>query len=812
MQPSCIKAARRRARRRRRARNPSASLVGGVDADPQHRQAPPPRAPPDPVPARPPRPPRAAAGARSRSRRPGRARARRSRARSSLSRRRCARQRRPRRAEAAAGASAVRRVAGAARRAARRAHAPAALSPARERRETATSPAAASASEQRDRRHELRSPSHSPRRRAPAARRTRDREQRSATQPRPSCRGRRRSAPRRSRRRGCAGGAARADQQRDAAPRRRGTSARSGSRGAGTASAAARAPPPRPPSTARPPPPRSPRQRRAMRSRLATTPSVACSASDSAHCGRTQCVSTHASCPAARSSSCSHPAARRSASVQGPRSSKRARPSAMAGDGGHGQRAIIPRPVASAAVTAATDPAFAGLARQAELIAAGEVSSRELTEAYLERIARLDPTLNAFRVVLRRARAGRGRPGRRPPRRRRRAPAARRPGRDQGRHRRRGRGHRARHQRVRRARARGRRGRAPPARRRRGDRRQDQRPRARDHAVHRVADVRRDPQPVGPQPHAGRLERRLGRRRSPPAWSAARSAPTAAARSASRPAAAACSASSRSAAGSRWRRCSEPWHGLSVYGPIARHVADAALFIDATSDGEPLAPAVGRAARAAADRALDSRPPPILGVARTREQRGALDAMASCCAASATRSSSAIPTTAPRGPRSPRATSAASPTRRRAMPHPERLSRRTKGFRRLGGAIATAALERAPRRARPPTPRAIATRRSSSADVLLTPMFTRRPIPIGTYEGRGALWSFNGYSRWVPYCARLQPHRPARRVGAGGLHRRRLPARRPARRPPRRRGDAALARRPDRGRSGRGRTAVPRSP
>ena len=50
-------------------------------------------------------------------------------------------------------------------------------------------------------------------------------------------------------------------------------------------------------------------------------------------------------------------------------------------------------------MTAATDPVFAGLARQAELIAAGELSSRELTEAYLERIARLNPTLNAFRVV-----------------------------------------------------------------------------------------------------------------------------------------------------------------------------------------------------------------------------------------------------------------------------------------------------------------------------------------------------------------------------------------------------------------------------
>ena len=47
-----------------------------------------------------------------------------------------------------------------------------------------------------------------------------------------------------------------------------------------------------------------------------------------------------------------------------------------------------------------TDLAFAGLARQAELIRAGEVSSRELVELYLERIERIDPQLNAFVRVL----------------------------------------------------------------------------------------------------------------------------------------------------------------------------------------------------------------------------------------------------------------------------------------------------------------------------------------------------------------------------------------------------------------------------
>ena len=45
------------------------------------------------------------------------------------------------------------------------------------------------------------------------------------------------------------------------------------------------------------------------------------------------------------------------------------------------------------------DIAFAGAARQAEMVRAGEVSPRELVQVSLDRIQRLDSQLNAFRKV-----------------------------------------------------------------------------------------------------------------------------------------------------------------------------------------------------------------------------------------------------------------------------------------------------------------------------------------------------------------------------------------------------------------------------
>lgn len=47
----------------------------------------------------------------------------------------------------------------------------------------------------------------------------------------------------------------------------------------------------------------------------------------------------------------------------------------------------------------AADLAYAGIARQAELVRSGDVSPAELVELYLRRIEQIDPLLNSFRVV-----------------------------------------------------------------------------------------------------------------------------------------------------------------------------------------------------------------------------------------------------------------------------------------------------------------------------------------------------------------------------------------------------------------------------
>ena len=137
----------------------------------------------------------------------------------------------------------------------------------------------------------------------------------------------------------------------------------------------------------------------------------------------------------------------------------------------------------------------------------------------------------------------------------------------------------------------------------------------------------------------------------------------------------------------------------------------------------------------------------------------------------------------------------------RRWPHPERLSRRTRGYMRLGGAIPSAAVARARAQAAADTERIgqrvrRRLRRRADADV-------HPPRRRGCSSTRGAprWWTVNGIGRLVPYHGAVQPHGPAGGRGPRRLHRRRLPAVRAARRPARRRGRAALARRPARARA-----------
>jgi amidase len=87
----------------------------------------------------------------------------------------------------------------------------------------------------------------------------------------------------------------------------------------------------------------------------------------------------------------------------------------------------------------------------------------------------------------------------------------------------------------------------------------------------------------------------------------------------------------------------------------------------------------------------------------------------------------------------------------REVPHPERLERRTRGFGRLGGTLPRGLYEKARTSGRA----ADAARVNaifSSVDVLVTPVMGGTALPIRRWEGRGAIRTVLGMSRFYPYC------------------------------------------------------------
>jgi amidase len=83
-----------------------------------------------------------------------------------------------------------------------------------------------------------------------------------------------------------------------------------------------------------------------------------------------------------------------------------------------------------------------------------------------------------------------------------------------------------------------------------------------------------------------------------------------------------------------------------------------------------------------------------------------------------------------------------------ALEHPERLERRTRGLARLGKAAGRAAA-RARRNQSKDAARVNAI--FDEVDVVFGPTLAKGPLPTGRYEGRGASYTLNGVLRWVPF-------------------------------------------------------------
>jgi amidase len=415
----------------------------------------------------------------------------------------------------------------------------------------------------------------------------------------------------------------------------------------------------------------------------------------------------------------------------------------------------------------ATDLAFAGLERQAELVRAGEVSSRELVELCLSRIARLDPVLNAFRITFPERALAEA---------------------DQA-----------------------------DARRRGGD---DRPLLGVPVAVKDDIDIAGELTPVGtdaidrPAPADAEVVRRIraagavivgkthvpeltitpftesptfGVTRNP--WDLQRtsggsSGGTATAVAAGlvpaalgsdgagsiRIPAGCCGLFGLKAQNGRVPTAPRvrPWWGMSSWGPIARRVVDSARFYDAIRDGNGSWVPAARREPGRLRIAMATEAPRLAGVKIDGEQRGAVEDTARLLRelghevvehrvdlAPATIGS--VLARYLRGVADEAA----------ALDHPERLSRRAKGYVRIGRAIPEAAARRAVEHARADAAQLdeVFTR---GADVVMTPIFSRRPPRVREYEGRSALRTLNGSVRLVPWCAAYNhTGQPAAAVPAG---------------------------------------------
>jgi amidase len=198
----------------------------------------------------------------------------------------------------------------------------------------------------------------------------------------------------------------------------------------------------------------------------------------------------------------------------------------------------------------------------------------------------------------------------------------------------------------------------------------------------------------------------------------------------------------------------DAWNGLSVNGPLARSVEDAALFLDVTAPGNGFVAAAKRPPGQLRI-ALSTKAPPGLIVRVGRAQRAAVEeagALLRELGHEVIERDPDYPPSAVFGHALPRYFRGVYDDVK-ALPHPERLEARTRAFARIGGLLSDKRISSI-RGAE-----SIAAERIQSiyddVDVVVTPGTALGPSRIGAYQRRGAISTLALVTARVPFQAML---------------------------------------------------------
>lgn len=207
----------------------------------------------------------------------------------------------------------------------------------------------------------------------------------------------------------------------------------------------------------------------------------------------------------------------------------------------------------------------------------------------------------------------------------------------------------------------------------------------------------------------------------------------------------------------------EHWHGMSVNGFLTRTVLDTALLLDVATAGEQMAtappppdrPFAGAAGSdpgelrvAYSTKPLRALAPPIV----TDEVMGAVEETAELLRGLGHRMTEAAPAYGTVGQRITARYLGGIRDEVAAVPDRSRLEARTRGYARIGKAIVTKrALAKATTSGEEKDRERIG-ELFESHDVLLTCSVGEPPVEVGKWEGEGALRTLLGMSRTYPFC------------------------------------------------------------